>query len=272
MNWYQTALVDTGRAPAVWALIGFLVTFGVTRWITRRIRAKKDEPPAEPEGGGGLSDIYIGGVHVHHQVWGILLVLLTGMLEFRYSPESPWSEVLAAFFGVGAALALDEFALWFHLDDVYWSEEGRKSIDAILIGGALGAVLLLQASPVGATQGEDIATWLYVLLVALHLGTAAVCFVKGKIATGMIGIVVPIIATVGAVRLAKPTSVWARRRYTGKKLARSHRRFDVDYQRRRDRLRDLLGGTPTTAVDSSHDPGNADPDGKRRDDMDLGDH
>jgi len=123
VDWYQRVLVDTGRAAAVWALIGFLVTFAITRGITRRIRAKKNAPVTnadKPDDGGGFSDIYIAGVHVHHQVWGILLVLLSGLLEFRFSPDSPWTEVLAALFGVGAALTLDEFALWFHLDDVYW--------------------------------------------------------------------------------------------------------------------------------------------------------
>ena len=187
-------------------------------------------------------------MHVHHQVWGILLVLLSGLLEFRFSPDSPWTEVLAALFGVGAALTLDEFALWFHLDDVYWGEDGRKSIDAILIGGALGAVLLLEASPVGSTNSGDVPTWLFLLLVGFHLATAGVCFVKGKIATGLIGIVVPIVATVGAIRLAKPSSVWARRRYSDAKLIRSRQRFDVDYHRRRDRLRDLLGGAPEPAA------------------------
>ena len=203
------------------------------------------------DGGGGFSDIYIAGVHVHHQVWGILLVLLSGLLEFRYDPGSPWTEVLAALFGVGAALALDEFALWFHLDDVYWGEDGRKSIDAILIAGGLGAVLLLQASPVGPGNTEGIANWLYVTLVVFHLAVAGVCFVKGKLATGLIGIVIPIVATVGAIRLAKPTSAWARRRYSGAKVARAQRRFDAAYQRRRDRLRDVLGGTPD-AADGDH--------------------
>ena len=254
MDWYQRVLVDTGRAAAVWALIGFLVTFAITRGITRRIRAKKNAPVTnadKPDDSGGFSDIYIAGVHVHHQVWGILLVLLSGLLEFRYDPGSPWTEVLAALFGVGAALALDEFALWFHLDDVYWGEDGRKSIDAILIAGGLGGVLLLQASPIGPGNTEGIANWLYVTLVVFHLAVAGVCFVKGKLATGLIGIVIPIVATVGAIRLAKPTSAWARRRYSGPKgaakLAKSHRRFDAAHQRRRDRLRDALGGAPDTA-------------------------
>src|SRR6476469_868532 len=175
MDWYQRVLVDTGRAAAVWALIGFLVTFAITRGITRRIRVKKNAPVEETvdnsDSGGGFSDIYIAGVHVHHQVWGILLILLSGLLEFRYDPGSPWTEVLAALFGVGAALALDEFALWFHLDDVYWGEDGRKSIDAILIGGALGLVLLMEASPVGSTQQGGVDTWLYADVVAFNLAT-----------------------------------------------------------------------------------------------------
>ena len=254
MGWYQRVFVGTGRAPAVWMLIGFLVTFAVTRGITRRIRAKAAAAQARPPGPGrgGVSDIYIGGVHVHHQVWGILLVLTAGLLQFRYSPRSPWAEVLAALFGAGAALTLDEFALWFNLDDVYWSKTGRQSIDAILIGGALGAVLLLQASPVGAASGSSrLAGWLYLVIVATNLAAAGVCIFKGKLAAGLIGIVVPIVAIVGALRLAKPSSVWARRRYSGAKLARAQRRFGPAYQSRRDRLRDLLGGRPDPA-DGDH--------------------
>ena len=175
-------------------------------------------------------------------------MLAAGLLQFRYSPHSPWVEVLAALFGVGAALTLDEFALWFNLDDVYWTKAGRQSIDAILIAGALGAVLLLQASPVGAASSSgQLAGWLYLVIVAFHLAMAGVCIFKGKLATGLIGIVVPIVATVGAIRLAKPSSVWARRRYAGAKLAHAQRRFGPVYQSRRDRLRDLLGGRPDPA-------------------------
>jgi hypothetical protein len=249
VGWYQRVFVDTGRAPAVWMLIGFLVTFAVTRGITRRIHAKAAEDSPRPGSQrGGLSDIYIGGVHVHHQVWGIILVLVTGLLQFRYSPEAPWAEVLAALFGIGAALTLDEFALWFNLDDVYWSKSGRKSIDAILVGGALGAVLLMQASPLGTAGGRNpLAIWLYLVTLALNLAVAGICIMKGKLATGLIGIVIPLLATIGAIRLAKPSSVWAQRRYSGAKLSRAQQRFGAVYQSRRDRLRDLLGGRPDPA-------------------------
>lgn len=232
-------------------LIGFLVTFAVTRGITRRIHAKaagESHRPADQR--GAISDIYIGGVHIHHQVWGILLVLATGLLQFRYSPRMPWTEVLAALFGAGAALTLDEFALWFNLDDVYWTKSGRKSIDAIVVGGALGAVLLLQASPVGTASGHDpLAVGLYLVTVAFDLAVAGVCIIKGKLTTGLIGIVVPIVAFIGALRLAKPSSVWARRRYSDAKLNRAQHRFGSAYQLRHDRMRDLLGGRPDPGGD-----------------------
>src|SRR5262245_26203175 len=66
-----------------------------------------------------------GGLHLHHLVWGIVLLMLSGFLRFVTDPATPWAEILAAAFGIGAGLTLDEFALWIHLRDVYWSEEGR---------------------------------------------------------------------------------------------------------------------------------------------------
>ena len=99
-DWYQRYLVDTGRAAMLWLLLGFVVTYAVTRWVTLRIRSRTTGD-AGPKG-TSVKDVYIGGLHVHHQVWGILLVLVTGMLQFRFSPSSPWQEVLSALFGAGA--------------------------------------------------------------------------------------------------------------------------------------------------------------------------
>ncbi|MEU4287331.1 hypothetical protein AB0E63_03845 [Kribbella sp. NPDC026596] len=240
MGWYRD-LVDTGRAQAAWMLLAFFVTFTVTRAVTRRIRAKQ----ASAQDQGGVSDMYIGGIHIHHQVWGILMVMLAGLLYFRYTPGTPWAEVLAVIFGAGAALTLDEFALWLHLDDVYWGPEGRKSIDAIVLGGALGVVLLMQTSPIGAEPeraGSALSRWTYFGTIAFHLLMAVVCFLKGKLPTGLIGIVVPVVAFVGAVRLAKPTSVWALHRYTDRKLERAQRRFGPIYNKRWNQIRDKLGG------------------------------
>ncbi|WP_139315994.1 hypothetical protein [Cellulosimicrobium sp. CUA-896] len=270
MGWYTEHVLDAGRAPALFALVGFVLTFVVVRAITRRIRARSTAPgpaggtdaahpavpgPDRPAGGrerrGLVGDVTIGGVHVHHQVWGILLVLLTGMLEFRYSPASPWSEVLALLFGAGAALALDEFALWLYVDDVYWTQDGQKSITAILVGGALGGALLLSTSPVGESpeDGTAPARVAFVVTVVVHLVLAFVAVLKGKLATGLIGVVVPLVALVGAVRLAKPASYWARRRYAGRprRRERAERRFGPRYRARQERLRTLLGGAPGPA-------------------------
>lgn len=247
VHWYRD-LVDTGRAQAAWALFAFLLTFTAARAITRRIRAK--QASTQPDD-GGLSDVHIGGIHIHHQVWGILLVLLSGLLQFRYAPSSPWAEVLAVMFGAGAALTLDEFALWLHLDDVYWGPEGRKSIDAIMLGGALGVVLLMQTSPIGAEPertGGELARWTYLASVGFHLVMAILCFLKGKLATGLIGIVVPLVAFVGAIRLAKPGSTWAVRRYGERKADRARKRFGPTYDKRWNRIRDALGGQPSRRV------------------------
>ena len=150
-EWYQDVFVETGRSAALWVVLGFLVTYGITRRITLKIRARSLTPPDQPipeeeKAGGFIKDIHIGGVHVHHQVWGILLVLVTGLLMFRYDPDPPWQEILGALFGAGAALALDEFALWLHVDDVYWSEEGIVSVPIIFIALMMlsGAALALR--------------------------------------------------------------------------------------------------------------------------------
>lgn len=241
-DWYQRYLVETGRAATLWLLIGFVATYAVTRWVTLRIRARSAR---EQSTASTVKDVYIGGVHIHHQVWGILLVLVTGLLEFRFTPPSPWQEVLAVLFGAGAALALDEFALWLHLQDVYWTEEGRKSIDAVMVAGVVGVALLASASPFGVAPGSGAAQGLVLTSVAVvvHIGYTIVCLLKGKIATGLIGLPIPLVALVGAIRLATPSSFWARRFYAERKLARSAERFGPGHQARRERLRDLVSGS-----------------------------
>jgi hypothetical protein len=241
-DWYQRYLVDTGRSATLWILVGFVITYATTRWITLRIRARTARHTGQ--GGSAVKDVYIGGVHIHHQVWGILLVLVVGLLEFRFSPEPPWREVLAAFFGVGAALALDEFALWLHLEDVYWTEEGRKSIDAVMVAGVVGLALLAGTSPIGL-QPDSVALQGLVVTsvgVVFHISYTIICLLKGKIVTGLISLPVPLVAFVGAVRLARPSSFWARRFYSGRKMDRARERFGERHLARREHLRDLFSG------------------------------
>ena len=241
IDWYDEHILGSGRSPALWLLIGFVVAYVVTRTITRRIRAKQARGT---DGDAGVNDVFIGGVHIHHQVWGILLVLVSGLLELRFRPDSPWAEVLAALFGVGAALALDEFALWLHLEDVYWSEEGRKSIDAVMVACVVGLVLLVGTSPVGVGSEDinEVGGVIAALVIIIHIGFTVVCLVKGKISLGLIGLPVPLVSVIGAIRLAKPTSFWARRYYREPKLAAASRRFGADYRANHEALRDLFSG------------------------------
>lgn len=249
LDWYQQNIADTGRSAALFALIGFLVTFGVTRWITLRIRARKASSSGSDA--GAVKDVYIGGVHIHHQVWGILLVLVVGLLEFRFRPDTPWVETLAVLFGVGAALALDEFALWLHVEDVYWSEEGRKSIDAVMVAVVVGLALLAGTSPIGVDSSTlDSGGWVAAsVIIMVHIGYTVICLLKGKIATGLIGLPVPTLSFVGSIRLAKPTSYWAKRYYSEAKMTRSVARFDEEHEARIERLRDFVSGGSGGATD-----------------------
>ena len=243
MSWYQEALVETGRAPALWLLVGFLVTFALTRFVTRRIRARRlRELSGVVSKRRILSDIHIGGVHVHHQVWGILLVLVVGLVMVRFSPQSPWLEVLAAAFGAGAALVLDQFALWVHLDDVYWTEDGRKSIDAVMLTTLVLVAMLVQVSPADASPTSTAGAWATAGALVVHFAVVIVAFLKGKRRLGVIGVVVPGVALVGAIRLAKPTSFWALRFYSAARRRRATMRFSHDYMARWDRIRDWIGG------------------------------
>ncbi len=123
---YEREVVHAGKEQAFWVLVAFLATFLVVRTITHAIRA----------GRGPFGNVSVGGTHLHHLVPGILLVLVTGYLatalELRVART-----VNSALFGVGAALTLDEFALWLHLKDVYWEQAGRRSIDAVILAATV---------------------------------------------------------------------------------------------------------------------------------------
>jgi hypothetical protein len=251
VDWYRLYVVDSGRSAALWALIGFLVAYAITRGITRHIRERstsgtQDDSAAKDSAAkdSAVKDVYIGGVHIHHQVWGILLVLLVGLLEFRFNPEPPWQEILAVLFGIGSALALDEFALWLHLKDVYWSEEGRQSIDAVMVASVVGVALLFASSPIGLRPDSRQAEGLLGITIGVvfHICYTIVCLLKGKLTTGLVGLAIPLLALVGSLRLAKPESYWARRRYSERKMARAKERYGPRYQARLERLRDLFSG------------------------------
>jgi hypothetical protein len=126
--------VDYRREAALRIFASFLVTFAIIRGVTYGIRYHL--LPIQ-------NVVTPGGLHIHHFVWGIFVLLLVGFLALVLD-QPRWHPWLAIPFGIGAALVLDEFALWLNLEDVYWARQGRTSVDVViafaaLLGGYLAA-------------------------------------------------------------------------------------------------------------------------------------
>jgi hypothetical protein len=234
----QHFLDDRGQRSGFILLGAFLGAFLFIRTSSRLIRS-----PKVPWWPGSVETK--GGLHLHHLVWGIVLIMGSGFLNFVLKPGSPWAEILAGAFGVGAGFTLDEFALWVHLEDVYWSEQGRISIDAVVVATLLGGMIVLGLAPFDLTNQEgSIGSLVGVILIDIALSALAIT--KGKPLLGLIGVFFPPVSLVGAVRLASPGSPWARRRYApgSAKLHESRARF-ARVQKRRRWLSDAIGGTPS---------------------------
>ena len=232
-------MISGSEWPLFLCTVAFLATFVVTRVVVRAIRS----------GRGPLSDNVVGGVHVHHAVPGIVLMTIFGLLALA-AEDTTWRSVAGIGFGVGLALVLDEFALILHLQDVYWSEEGRSSVNLVFLTAGVLALVLMGATP-GDVSGDDESAptgFLVILVVVSDLAMSVLCLAKGKFFTAVIGVLVPFVAFVGAIRLARPGSPWARRRYRpdSRKAARAEvrdARFDQRWRHRVDRLQDWVAGT-----------------------------
>lgn len=142
---YERHILNAGKEPEFFILLSFLITFSLVRAITHAIRSGRAP---------FLRNVERGGVHIHHLVWGILLLLITGFLALALDDRAARLP-LALLYGAGAALTLDEFALWLNLADVYWSRQGRRSIDAVVIFGAVVALTLL-GLPFWIAAGRDL--------------------------------------------------------------------------------------------------------------------
>ena len=161
---YRHYIIDAGKQPQALILLSFLITFLVIRAITYRIHNRQSQASQSQTSQNqssksqnrhkfGFHDVVIGGTHIHHLVWGILLLLGVGYSAIAFHPM-PSPEGLAMLFGIGAALTLDEFALWLQLKDVYWSRDGRWSVDAVIVVAALVALNLLGWSFIQASGRE----------------------------------------------------------------------------------------------------------------------
>jgi hypothetical protein len=230
-------------------LLAFLLSFLFIRTSARLMRS-----PKVPWWPGSVTTE--SGLHIHHLVWGIVLVLLSGFLGFALEPKSPGIEILAAGFGVGTGFTLDEFALWVRLEDVYWAREGRASLDAVIVATVIGALVVLGLAPFDETGTSPGLSLLIVVLIDLSLCIVAI--LKGRPLLALIGVFIPFVSFGAAVRLAAPTSPWGRRRYRpdSRKLARATSRFARADARHR-WLMDAIGGSPTPEVGAASEPAKA---------------
>jgi hypothetical protein len=133
----RSTIPDRPRRRCFIASLSFLITFLGVRILVHRIVNHE----------GNMQWVMVRGHHIHHLVWGILILLLIGYgwlldLGRKHTPLSIFfSRLMAVSYGAGAALTLDEFALWLNLDpNDYWTSAGRLSIDAVILFGALLAV------------------------------------------------------------------------------------------------------------------------------------
>jgi len=221
-------------------LVGFILSFGFIRMSTRLMRS-----PRVPWWPGSV--VSESGVHVHHLVFGIVTMMAAGATGFAVLGDSPYAEICAFLFGVGAGLTIDEFALWVYLEDVYWSEQGRVSIDATVIAAAAMGLILLGYTPFTFDTGslDEVLGSIATALVAFAV--VVVCFAKQRLMHGAVGFFVFPIAVYGALRLGKPGSPWARRFYEERRPAKQRKaeqRFRPDRrtERFKERFRDAVGG------------------------------
>ncbi|GIH24085.1 membrane protein [Acrocarpospora phusangensis] len=249
MSWFTREIVEAGKLRLFCFFVAFILAFLFIRFSVRMIRAQVSWWPG---------NITPGGTHIHHVVFGLVLMCLGGISGLAVTDSRSWTAAaLAMVFGVGTALVLDEFALVLRLEDVYWAEEGRLSVDAVFVAAALCGLALLGVSPFEISDafteeqnGDLLSHGEVVLLVAVNVLFAALTLLKGKVWTGLLGIYLTPLALIGAVRLARPGSPWARWRYLRKprKLARAHRRerhLREPAARLMRALQDFLAGRPS---------------------------
>nr|WP_197520454.1 hypothetical protein [Mycobacterium sp. E2479] len=219
-RWFAHDIHESGHLPLLCCLVAFILTFFVTRTFVRFIRHRAET--GRPTRWWHPRNVHIGGVHIHHVTFGVVLTLLSGLMLVTLSIDGHEPEfiVAATLFGIGAALVLDEYALILHLSDVYWSEDGRTSVDAVFAAVAVGGLLIMGLHPLmfflPIWHGADSTVLRAVVgsAMALTLPMAVVVVLKGKVWTGLLGMFLVILLVIGAIRLSRPHAPWARWRYS----------------------------------------------------------
>ncbi|OBJ15775.1 hypothetical protein A5653_07965 [Mycobacterium colombiense] len=219
-RWFAHDVYDRGHLPLLCCLVAFILTFFVTRTFVRLIRHRADN--GRPTRWWHPRNVHVGGVHIHHVTFGVVLTLLSGLtlVTLAIDGHEPEFTIAAAFFGIGAALVLDEYALILHLSDVYWSEDGRTSVDAVFAAVAVAGLLIMGLHPlmfflpIWHSAESTMLRAVVASAMALTLPLAVVVVLKGKVWTGLLGMFLVVLLVIGAIRLSRPHAPWARWRYS----------------------------------------------------------
>jgi hypothetical protein len=232
-------------------LVGLVGSFAFIRMSTRIIRSGSVSWwPGNIESETGL--------HLHHLVFGIVTMMLAGTLTFVADGRAPFTELCALGFGIGVGLTIDEFALWVHLDDVYWAREGRSSVDAAVIVASMMLLIVIGASPVAIESGSTAAVIGSIVSVLLIFAFVLAALLKGRVLHAAVGFFFAPIAIYATCRIGKPNSVYARYRYgerRPRKQAKAEARFPPDRrtERFKEAFRDIVGGKPSEGLGAMGD-------------------
>jgi len=211
--WFTETIVETGRLPLFCFLCSFLVAFLFIRFSVRMIRAQVRWWPG---------NVTPGGMHIHHMVFGLVMMLVSGFVLIAVADVvTPVPTIIcASLFGIGAALVLDEWALILHLSDVYWSQAGRSSVDAVFVAFTITCFFLLGIHPLGfqgdfdgLTEQDAATVTVTLVFFVLQLLLAVVTLAKGKLWSGLVGLFFSPLLIVTAIRVGRPHSPWSRWRY-----------------------------------------------------------
>ena len=234
-------MIAAGKLPLMLCFLAFVVTFAITRMITRLIR----------DGRGPFHDQIAGGTHIHHAVPGLILLIVGAFTAIGAPDHLGWRCAAALLVGVGVSLVLDEFALILHLQDVYWSDEGELSVQAVSLTAACLGLALVGFSPFGVQHAGNFELSVRISATALFVADgifAMACALKGKYRCALFGVFLPVVGAAGALRLARPNSIWARRYYHGKRLDEATKRavaFDRHWRPVQTGWDDFVGGRPS---------------------------
>ena len=242
-SWFREEIIDSDRLALFLTFLAFIVTFVATRLVTRMIRA----------GRGPFKDnVSDSGLHIHHAVPGIILLIVGAVMSVGTGSVSPFAEIAAVLVGIGTSLVLDEFALILRLQDVYWAQEGRMSVEMVALAVGATGLALVGVNPFdfSGDAGDTAKIALSAVGLVGHLALVVICVLKGKYPMALFGTFIPGFSWIGAIRLARPTSRWAIRFYRPAKLAKATARaakHDDRWDPITGRLADLIAGRPSEA-------------------------